>query len=183
VRLAVHGQAAERAAMALRQPAIRDRRLHVGMQVEQAQRVRDRGPCLAHSLRDVFLGQAELLDQLAVGERLVDRVEVGALHVLDERDLQLRAVGELANERGDPFEADQASRSHASLAGDELVPVQRLGDEDGLEHTVLPDACRELLEDGVVDPVTWLVGVGRDPRQRHLDDRSGPGRPLRDQRR
>ena len=86
------------------------------------------------------------------------------------------AIGELADERGDPFEAGEAGRAHASLAGDELVAVERLRDEDGLEHAVLPDARRELLEHGVVDAVAGLVRVGRDPRQRHLDDRC-PTRP------
>ena len=70
-----------------------------------------------------LLGQPELLDQLAVGVRLVDRVEVGALHVLDERELELLAIRELADERRDPLEADDPRRADAPLAGDELVAV------------------------------------------------------------
>ena len=124
-----------------------------------------------------LLGQPELVDQLAIGERLVDRVEVGALHVLDERDLELRAIGELANERGDPFEADEPGRAHAPLAGDELVAVERLGDEHGLEHAVLPDARGELLEDGIVDAVPGLVRV-RARSAPAAPRRSSPVRPV-----
>ena len=94
----------------------------------------------------LLLGQPELVDQLAVRERLLDRVEVRALDVLDERDLELVAVRELADERGDVVEARQAGGPHAALAGDELVAVERLGDEHRLEHAVLADARGELLE-------------------------------------
>ena len=48
---------------------------------------------------------------------LVDRVEVGALDVLDERDLELVAVRELADERRDALEARQrAARTRRSPA-------------------------------------------------------------------
>ena len=142
-----------------------------GCEVEQAERVRDGRARLADALGDVLLGEPELVDQLAVGQRLVDRVEVRALQVLDERDLELVAVGELADERRDPLEAGEAGRTHAPLAGDELVAVERLGHEDRLEHAVLADARRELLEHGVVEPVARLVRVRADARERHLDDR------------
>ena len=39
-----------------------------------------------------------------------------------------------------------SGRADAALAGDELVAVERLGDEDRLEHAVLADARGELLE-------------------------------------
>ena len=126
---------------------------------------------LADALRDALLGEPELVDQLAVGERLVDRVEVRALDVLDERDLELVAVRELADERGDALEAREAGGAHAALAGDELVAVEGLGDEDRLEHAVLADARRELLERRVVDAAARLVRVRRDARERDLDDR------------
>ena len=60
----------------------------------------------------------------------------------------------------------EAGRAHASLAGDELVAVERLRDEDRLQHAVLADARRELLEHGVVHPAAGLVRVGRDARER-----------------
>ena len=169
--LAIDRQATERAPVALGQPAVRDRGLDVGVEIEEAEGVRDRRPRLADALRDVLLGEPELLDELAVGQRLVDRVEVGALHVLDEGDLELRPVGELANEGRDALQADQARGPHAALAGDELVAVEGLGDEHRLEHAVLADACRELLEHRVVDPVARLVRVRGDARERHLHDR------------
>ena len=76
-------------------------------EVEQPERVGDGRPGPPDPLGDLVLGEPELVDQLAVGERLLDRVEVGALDVLDEGELELVAVGELADERRDPLEAGQ----------------------------------------------------------------------------
>ena len=93
-----------------------------------------------------LLGEAELVDELPVGARRLDRVEVLALEVLDERELELLAVGELADDRRDPLEAGQPGGPDASLAGDELVAVERLGHEDRLEDAVLADARGERRE-------------------------------------
>ena len=120
-------------------------RLDVRVEVEQPQGVRDRGAGLADTVADLLLRQAELVDELAVGERLLDRVEVGALDVLDERHLELIAVRELPDERRDPLEPGEARCAHAALAGDQLVAVKRLRHEDRLQHAVLADAGRELL--------------------------------------
>ena len=147
------------------------------MEVEQAERVgdRSRGPCRRAPRRRSWVSPNSSIE-LAVRERLLDRVEVGALHVLDERDLELVAIGELADERGDVVEAGEARRAHATLAGDELVAVEGLRDEDRLEHAVLADARRELLErrrrrSGAAG---WC-GFGRDAGERDL----GRPRPRR----
>ena len=58
---------------------------------------------------DVVLAEAELVDELPVGVGRLDRVEVLALEVLDERELELLAVGELADDRRDPLEAGRAA--------------------------------------------------------------------------
>ena len=86
---------------------------------------------------DVVLGEPELVDQLAVGVGRLDRVEVRALEVLDERELELVAIGELADDGRDALEAGGLGGAQPALAGDELVAVDGLGDEDRLEHAVL----------------------------------------------
>ena len=69
--------------------------------------------------------------------RLLDRVEVRALDVLDEGQLELIAIGELADDRRDPLEAGQLGGPDATFAGDELIAVEDLGHEDRLEHAVV----------------------------------------------
>ena len=86
--------------------------------------------------------ERELVDELAVGARRLDRVEVLALEVLDERELELLAIGELADDRRDALQAGEPRGADAALAGDELVAVDRLGDEDRLDHAVLRGCSR-----------------------------------------
>ena len=114
-----------------------------GRELEQAQRVGDGRAGAPDAGRDVVLAEPELVDQLAVGVGRLDRVEVLALQVLDERELELVAIDELADDGRDAIEAGRLGRPEAALAGDELVAVDRLGDEDRLEDAVLGDARAE----------------------------------------
>ncbi len=67
----------------------------------------------------------------------LDRVEILALEVLDQRELELVAVGELADDGRDALEPGRWRGPQPALAGDELVAVDRLGHEDRLEDAVL----------------------------------------------
>ena len=57
-------------------------------QLEQADQIGDRGAAAADPSGQLLFGQAELLDQRRAGACLLDRVEVLADHVLDQRRLQ-----------------------------------------------------------------------------------------------
>ena len=123
--------------------AARDGGLDGRVEVEQAQRVGDRRARPPDPVGDCSWREPELVDELAVGEGGLDRVEVLALEVLDERELELLAVGELADDRRDPVQAGRDRGPEATLAGDELVAVEGLGHEDRLDDAVLGDARRE----------------------------------------
>ena len=61
--------------------------------------------------------EAELVDQPAEAASRLDRIEVLALEVLHERDLEPSLLVELANDRRDPLEAGgRAARSRRSPA-------------------------------------------------------------------
>jgi hypothetical protein len=80
-----------------------DRRIHV----EQPHRVGDGRPGPADASGDLLLGHLELVGELAVGTRLLHRVEIRPLDVLDQGKLELVPVRELANDGGDPLEPGQ----------------------------------------------------------------------------
>ena len=61
---------------------------HLVGQVEEADQVRDRRAAAAQPPRQLLLAETQILDQRRAGARLVDRVEVLARHVLDQRGLQ-----------------------------------------------------------------------------------------------
>ena len=69
-------------------------------------------------------------------------IEILTLEVLDEGELQLLAIGELTDDRGDPFETGRLRRPETPFAGDELVAVEGLRDEDRLQDAMLRGCWR-----------------------------------------
>ena len=76
--------------------------------------------------------------------RLLDRVEVLANHVLDQRRLQPLGFGLVADDRRDLVEARLPRRPPAALAGDQLVAAVGEGpDEQRLDHAAGLDRRRQ----------------------------------------
>src|SRR3989304_928537 len=66
----------------------RQRRANGGRELEQAQCVADGRPALADAPTYFFMGQAEVLDQLAIALGRLERGQVFSLEVLDQRQLR-----------------------------------------------------------------------------------------------
>jgi hypothetical protein len=113
------------------------------LEVEKSQRVCYRRSGSADARRYLLLRQSELVRQLAIGVSLLDGVEVGALHVLDQRDGQLVALGQLTDDRWDMVQAGYLGGPDAALAGHELVSIEDLGHQHGLQNAMNGDACGE----------------------------------------
>ena len=163
------GETADRSTVALGQSPVGDRGLDARSEVEQAECVRDRRAGTPDAGREAVLGEPEFVDELAIGIGRLDRVEVFALEVLDQGELELIAIGELAHESRDAVEPGGLGRPKPPLTGDELVAVDRLGHEDRLEDAVLGDARRERRETVRIEPLARLMRVGLDPRGRDLE--------------
>ena len=88
----------QRAGVAGRQRAVDQHVADHVRQLQQPQRVGDMAAALADHLAEVGLGIAVLVDQLLVALRLFDRVEVGALDVLDDREFERGAVVDVADD-------------------------------------------------------------------------------------
>src|SRR5258706_13668085 len=79
-------------------------------------------PALPHPLAELLLGEVVRLHEQLVGARGLDRVQVGTLEVLHERELE--AVGNLlTHDRRDGGLFRGARREHAAMASHELVAV------------------------------------------------------------
>ena len=61
----------------------------------QPQRVGNMAAAFANHAGDIVLAVAEIADQRAIAFGLFERIEIGALHVLDDRKLQRFDVGRL----------------------------------------------------------------------------------------
>ena len=104
--------------------------------------VRDRRAVLADGRGDVFLLQVEFVGEPPVGERFVDRVQIFALDVFDQRHLEQRLLLPGRDVADDDRHAQQAGESGgapAALAGDDLKPVAVRADDDRLDDAVRLD--------------------------------------------
>ena len=175
-------ESADRTAVPLGQSTVGHRALDPGGKIEQTERVGHGRARPADARREGVLCEAEFVDQLAVRVGRLDRVEVLSLQVLDERELELVAIRQLAHQRRDPVEAGGLRRTEPPLTGDELIAVDRLGHEDGLEDAVLRDARGQRRETVGIEALARLMRVGLDARGRDLERPGLTGTPLRDQR-
>ena len=153
-----------------RQLAVGQEVLHAGRQAEQAQRVGHRRATLADALGDLVVGQLEVLDQLGERRRLLQRGEVLAVEVLDQRLLDGADVVGRAHHRRDRRQPGPAGRPPASLAGDQLValrPPRRTS--TGWSTPSSLDRGGQLAERVLVEVHPRLVRVGDDVVDRQLD--------------
>ena len=97
--------------------------LHLVGEVHQPQQIADRGARAADRLRRGLVGQTELLDQPAQGARLLQRIQVLALNVLDERHRDRRLIGHIADDRRYFRDSRHLRRAPAALAGDDFVAL------------------------------------------------------------
>ena len=104
------------------QPALVHELLDRRRELEEAQRVGDAGAALAHLRRHRLVGEPEVLDELLVRGGFLERVEVVAVQVLDERVLRptwrrrsrARAPGSSAARRAAPPASGARRRSARS---------------------------------------------------------------------
>jgi hypothetical protein len=75
----------------------------------------------------LLLAVPKRLDERAVGRALVDGVEVGALDVLDDGDLEELLVAVVAHEDGTSARPAFLGGAPAALAGDDLVAALSRG--------------------------------------------------------
>ena len=101
---------------------------------------------LVDELAELLLGMAIFVDQPLIGLRLLDRVEVLALDILDQRDFERFVVAELADDRRDFVQPRPLRRAPAPLAGDDLEAVAVRADDDRLDDAARLDRGGELVQ-------------------------------------
>ncbi len=161
--------------MARGQRAFRNHFLHRRREREQSQGVRDGGSVLPYPLADLLLGQSELLDELPVAVRLLQRSEILALQVLHQRDHQHLLVGQLAHDDRRGLTLQPFQGSPPTLAGHDLPPGARRTHDQWLQQAILPDRLRQLVEPGAREPRSGLERVRGDRGERYLPLRSALG--------
>jgi hypothetical protein len=135
------------------------------------------------------VGELEVLDQLLIRRRLLERGEILAVEVLDQRLFDRCQIVGGPHHRRDRREAGAAGRPPPPLAGDQLeAGPSTTADQDRLQHTDLLDRRGQLGERLLVEVHAGLVGIRGDVGDRDLDEEGtltalGAGPPLgRDER-
>ena len=147
----------------------REQLLHRRRQPQQPQKVRHSRALLAHSSGDLLLRHPELVVQLVIRVRLFHRVEVFALDVLDQRELQRVAGLEGVLHHGRHGGQPRLLRgAEAALAGDQLVLIAGAHDHERLHDAMLADAARELVDRCLVEHAARLIRIGLDLIDRNL---------------
>ena len=114
--------------------------------------------------------QLKGLNKPPVGVGLFYRIEVLALDVLDNGQLErLRGV-DIADLGGHGAEAGGLRGPPASLAGDDLERAARPADHDGLNDAVLAHRQDQLLEGVLPEVDAWLRGAGLDVGDGDVED-------------
>jgi hypothetical protein len=167
------GQAEERAGVPGGEPLLVHHRLHVRWKLEQPEEVGDCRPVQAYGPGDLRLTQLELLAQAAEARRFIDRREIVALQVLDQREGEQRAVVHFLHDRGDLRPAESLGGTPATLAGDQLVAAVARAHDDGLEQSRRLHRVGEIGELCFVDPGPRLKRVGSHARNRQVAQRAG----------
>src|SRR5438105_3738318 len=125
----------------------RDGRLYGRASAEQPQRLRDRHAMLAEAIGHLFMSEAELFDEAAQPASLLDRVQVGALQILDKAEHELRViVCVTADDRGHGGEPREPGGSPSAFAGNELIPVRKRPHEQRLQDSMLAYRLGQLAE-------------------------------------
>ncbi len=136
------GHADQRAGVTGAQFAGRNQRLHVVGQLGQPHHIGDVAAALADDFRDLFLAVFEILGERVIAERLFHRVEVFALHVLDDRDLERMGVGHFHRHDRHFMQTGALRRAPAPFASDDFVAILRAlhrPHHDRLDDAVLLD--------------------------------------------
>ena len=110
-------------------------------QAEQPDGVGDLRAGPADPAGQLLLRGAEVGEQLLVGGRLLERVELRAVQVLQQRVAQHPVVGGVAHDRRDGREADPLRRAPAALAHDQLVARRRRGGAPRSAAAARPRGC------------------------------------------
>ncbi len=116
--------------------------------LEQTKRVGDRRAVLAEARRERFLRIPVLAQEPVVGLRELEGVQVFALDVLDERELEGALGAHVLHDDERLADARALQRAPAALARDELEPIalRHATNDQRLDQAVLADARGQLVE-------------------------------------
>ena len=155
-------QAEEGASMACAEHARGDPLLHRRGEIEQPEGITDVRARSAYLARELLVGGAEIVEELLVGCGLFQRVELLAVHVLDQGVPEQVVVLRLLDDGADLGQPSTLSGTPPPFAHDKLVPARPgRANHYRLQEADLSYGFRELVECLLVEHPPRLAGVRR----------------------
>jgi len=108
------------------------------------------------------------LDQLTKAFGLLERVQIFALDILDQRKLGDGRFVDVAHDRGDRVKLRPLRGPPAPFARNNHEAIAVAAQKDRLQDPALADRLRELFQRFLVELRSRLLGVGTDPRDLDL---------------
>jgi len=142
--------------------AVEDVMLDIGGELEKAKQIGYGCTVLAHPFGDFILSELKLILESLIGEGFLDAIEVPALDVFDECQLEHFSGCGVSQEDRDLRKSGQAGRLPSPLTREDLVLIGRLGagGQNGLDDALLADGGDEVIQMSVLDDLARLVRVG-----------------------
>ena len=97
-------------------------------------------------MRNIFLAHAEFSCQPRVRLRFLDRVEICALQILDQRKLEHFEIARMPDDYRRLRQAGFLRRTPSSLTRDQLVSPVHLTNDQRLDDSMLPNRINQLLQ-------------------------------------
>src|SRR2546425_5588593 len=160
------GQSQNHLRVAHREAAVADVNLEVRRQLEQPQSVGHHRSALADFGRRFLLPELELFDQLRVTVRLFNRIQVFTLQVLDQRQLEHRAVIRLAHDDRRFRQTKHLRGSPAPFSGDQLIVAAAQAHDERLNNALLFDRIGQFAEGLDRKVFAGLKWTGTNARER-----------------
>ena len=136
--------------------------------IEKAQGIGNGRSALRNGLSYLRLGHTFALHETFVAIRFFDRIQIGALDVLNERSLKCFRVISEPEANGDRFHTKAPACLPATLARDDLITIACLANKNGLEQTMALDRVCKLFDLFWFEICTRLVGIGMNLREQDL---------------
>jgi hypothetical protein len=118
------------------------------------------------------------IDQLAVAFRLLDRIQVLTLDVLDQRNLGRSRIIDLAHDRRNGVQPGTLRSSPSALAGDDLETVTVRTKQDRLKDAPFCDRIGELVDRVFLELATRLLRIRANTPDLDLADAAQAHRSL-----
>lgn len=149
--------------MSRRDPAVDESILNRRGELEEAQNIGYGRSLLSKLIGEFVLGQAIALDERPIGLSEFDRIQVLALDVLDESELEQLIDDGLSDYDRYCWKLQSESRSEPSFARNQLVPAggQAVHDE-GLQNATSTYRLCQVVKCSVIEHPTRLVPVHGD---------------------